>query len=538
MQAILRKLVQFVFGLQALSFLPALPVMIYYVTTHGLRNTQTPLAGVYVMGAILSGVGAIYAAAWWTLKQGRPSMRAWGIAASALNLLFSLPLFYVRHLPSMNLLWILPLTGFGGLYLFLSAMAGLETSAGATKAVKLARIPGDATNAVMDVLVWLLASASWIYGEIWCIHFLRENGIWYPRGLVLYGEYAAMMLLSILVHEFGHAFGGWSVGMKLRLFAFGPFSWQVRDGKWEFKFDSTKLFPESGATGNVPRGPEHQVWQSLLMIAAGPLINIGTGLIAVGLAVTLDPRSLVNFGGAMLMFGIISLIGGATNLLPFRVGQSYSDGARLLQLLNGGPAADIYCAQSFVSSSLVTALRPADYDMALIERAAAAAQGPQRMFLVLCQYQHYLDLQEMEKAREAFAVVESVDNSWKGSVPSGFLLSMTFAAAYVKRDSHSARRYWERMEALEQKSKTPVRRNVDYWIAECALHWSERNFAYANAAWERGAILASQLPAAGAYEFDRSKYVLMRAELEQCSAKFTITESVPELARPAWHSAY
>lgn len=536
MQTILRKLVRFVFGLQAITFLPMLPVLLYYVSRHGFQDPRVSVPGVYAFGAVFSAIGAIYAAASFTMRRGSPSMRVWGTVASALNLLFLVPLLSVRHAQAVNVAWLIPLAGAAGLYLFLSPASRDALPTG--KPEKTPRIPGDCTNAVLDVLVWLLASASWIYGEIWCVQFLRENEIWYPRGLALYGEYALMLLLSIAVHEFGHAFGGWSVGMKLRLFAFGPFSWQVRDGKWEFQFDSSKLFPDGGATGNVPRGPEHQVWQSLLMIAAGPLINIGTGLIAVGLAVTLDPKSPVNLGGAMLMFGIVSLVGGATNLLPFRVGQSYSDGARLLQLLNGGPAADIYFAHSFVSSSLVTAMRPADYDMELIERAAVAAQGPQLMFLRLCQYQHYLDLQEMEKARESFAQVESAYERWQGSVSSGLLLSMVFAAAYVKRDPLSARRYWERMEEQEKKSKAPVRRNADYWIAECALHWSERNFDSANSAWQRGAVLANRLPAAGAYEFDRAKYVLMHTELEQHTAKFAITESASQAVRPAWDSAF
>jgi hypothetical protein len=536
MHAILRNLVRVIFGLQALAFLPVMPAMIYYVSKRGLPNSHVSLQSLYMIAALFSAAGAIYAMALFTMRRGWPSMRIWGIAASALNLLFLAPLILVRHTTAVNVGWLFPLAGAAGFYLFLSRDSAVSIAAGTGS--KNSRIQGDCTNAVMDIRVWLLASAGWIYGEIWCIRFLHENDIWYPRGLALYFEYSLMLMLSIAVHEFGHAFGGWSVGMKLRLFAFGPFSWQVRDGKWEFKFDSRKLFPESGATGNVPRGPEHQVWQSLLMIAAGPLINIGTGLIAVGLAVTLDSNSPLNSGGAMLMFGVASLVGGATNLLPFRVGATYSDGARLLQLLNGGPAADIYFAQSFISSSLVTALRPADYDMELIERAAAAAQGQQLMVLRLCQCQHYLDLQQTEQAQEAFARVESVYEAWQASVPAGLLPSMVFAAAYVKRDALEARRYWTRMEELEKKTKNPVRRNADYWIAECALHWSERRFDLANVAWQRGALLANRLPAAGAYDFDRSKYLVMQAELEQHTARFKITESIPPKARPAWDSAF
>lgn len=536
MQAILKRLVRFVFGLQALTFLPMLPAMIYLVSKHGLPNSRVTPQSVYEVGVALSAIGVVYAGALFTMQRGWPSMRIWGVVASTLNLLFLIPLLFVRHSAAVNAAWIIPAAGAAGLYLFLNSDSRASLVSGAAKTP---RIKGDCTNAVLDVLVWLLAAAAWIYGETWCIGFLRGNGIWYPHGLVLYAEYAVVTLLSILVHEFGHAFGGWSVGMKLRLFAFGPFSWQIRDGKWEFKFDSSQIFPSGGLTGNVPSGPEHQVWQSLLMIVAGPSINLGTGLIAVGLAVTLDPNSPVNAGGALLMFGIVSLITGATNLLPFRTRrQGYSDGARLLQLLNGGPAADIYFAQSFISSSLVTSLRPADYDMQLIERAAAAAQGTRLLRFRLCECQHYLDRQQMDQAREALARAELVYESSQASVPASLLPSLIFAVAYVKRDAASARRYWTDMEELERKTKTYVRRNVDYWIAECALQWSEHSLDAAHTAWHRGAAMANQLPAAGAYDFDRTKYLLMQKELDQYSAKFSIMGSVPQAAQPAWDTAF
>ena len=69
------------------------------------------------------------------------------------------------------------------------------------------------------------------------------------------------------------------------------------------------------------------------------------------------------------------------------------------------------------------------------------------------------------------------------------------------------------------EEKKPTRFSGDYWLAHSALHWIEGDLYTANDSWHKGAAIAKQLPAAGAYEFDRFRYVLLRQALDESSSK-------------------
>jgi len=71
--------------------------------THRLHS-RGALAGLIVFFAFVC-VTAVYGMAWWTTWRSRPSERAWGIAASLLQLSLPLSLIYFRHLKLSNGKW-------------------------------------------------------------------------------------------------------------------------------------------------------------------------------------------------------------------------------------------------------------------------------------------------------------------------------------------------------------------------------------------------------------------------------------------------
>jgi hypothetical protein len=64
------------------------------------------------------------------------------------------------------------------------------------------------------------------------------------------------------------------------------------------------------------------------------------------------------------------------------------------------------------------------------------------------------------------------------------------------------------------KAKKPTHFGVDYWLAQSALLWTENRLEEARDAWSKGNVLAQQLPAAGAYEFDRYRSTLLHQVLD------------------------
>jgi hypothetical protein len=252
------------------------------------------------------------------------------------------------------------------------------------------------------------------------------------------------------------------------------------------------------------------------MIVAGPLANLGSGIVAFCAVFLIAPNSPLQAGGMLFLFGIYSFILCATNLIPFRTGEQYSDGAKIYQLLAGGPFAALHGAMSVVASSLVSPLRPRDYDIELMQQAAAggAAQGKQLMLLCMLRHHHFFDCGQFADAALALAEAEAIYRQYASEVPAELHSDFVFGNAYVKRDAMGTRAWWQRME-----EKKPTKFNGDYWLAHSALHWIEGDLYTANDSWHKGAAIAKQLPQARAYEFDRYRYVLLRQALDESSSR-------------------
>src|SRR5438046_2624889 len=112
------------------------------------------------------------------------------------------------------------------------------------------------------------------------------------------------------------------------------------------------------------------------------------------------------------------MVYGASNLVPFRTGGNYSDGAQIYQLLCNGPWADLDRAFSVAGSSLVTPLRPKNYDMDAIVRAGRTIdQGAQGLVLRLLAYNHYLDWGKFPEAGDALREATLIYNQSASDIP-------------------------------------------------------------------------------------------------------------------------
>jgi hypothetical protein len=513
MRILLRKFVCAVFGFETFLFLPMLPLAIYILQRAGRGNPRLNATYFLTGAAALSLLGVIFAFAWWTNKTSRPSGRGWGIAASLIDILLIIPILTNTHLKAGALLWLIPIAGMIGLVLFAERP---EQAGPVSRRQKIRPIPGDGTNVLGNKLPWVIGTVGGIAGYVWCIQWCHANSVPTSRGLSYYAQIMLVLLLVTLIHESGHALGAWGVGMKIRAFVIGPFQFRMREAKWGFQFNLAQTFSANGATGAVHTNPHQPVWCDLLMIVAGPLANLATGTIALCAVFVIEPDSPLQAGGMLFLFGIYSFIACVTNLIPFRTGEQYSDGAKIYQLLAGGPFAALHGVFSLVASSLVTPLRPRDYNIELMERAKAggAAQGRQLMVLCMLRHHHFFDCGQMTDAALALTEAETIYRQYASEIPAELHTDFVFGNAYVKRDGMAARAWWQRME-----EKKPTRFNADYWLAHCALHWIEGDLYTANDSWHKGAAIAKQLPNAGAYEFDRYRYVLLRQALDESSSR-------------------
>jgi hypothetical protein len=354
------------------------------------------------------------------------------------------------------------------------------------------------------------AAYHWWLGWIQAKALPVRQGFWRDNVMAL-----LVLLIITTVHELAHTATGLALGMKLRGFLIGPFQWHIRDGRWEFQFTPQGILLPGGATAVVPVTADFPRWNYISMVAAGPLATLLTGALALRVALAANGDSPLQHRDVLALFGAWSLVIGATNLLPFRISGSYSDGAHIFHLLSGGPWGDFHRAAMTIGSSLVTPLRPRNYDIQTIQRAAnRITLGTHALLLRLFAYGYFLDLGRIPEAGEALQEAEAIYHQSAPDSPLELHTDFVFGNAYVRRDAAAARAWWTRMEA-----KKPIRLNADYWRAASALHWIEGDLKEANTAWEKSNALAQQLPKAGAYEFDRYCCSLLRRALDETSAR-------------------
>ena len=501
----LRKFLCWCFAVAAFAFV-YLPMKARVI--HGYWSPGWKFAlGVVVPLAL----AAVFGMAWWAAFKEKDSARNWGIVASLVYLLLGISV--TTFSPSVSKSqpsWLLSAIGVAGLIAF----SRRDITAPESERTAALSNPGDGTNPIIDKLVWVLALAGFWLGWSGWERWARLQGLPLHTGLQYFVEILIASLAVIVVHECGHAVAGMALGMKLQAFIVGPFQLRVREGTWTAQFLPRKIFDLGGATGVVSTSRENFRASRVCMIAAGPFASLFFGLLTFAAAITAPNSGWEADLSLLSSMATLSLLVFVLNLIPIRSKGSYSDGAQIYQILSKGPWGDYHRAVSIVGSTLVTSLRPRDYDIEALKRAAAGiTHGLQGMLLRLYACSYYLDCGLFAEANRALAEAEAVYQESAVDIPAELHAAFVFRVAFLRRDAAGARTWWLRMEA-----KKPTRLNVDYWLARSALCWVENRLMDAHEAWGKCYSLARLLPHTGAYEFERHCIGLLRGPLYDSSA--------------------
>jgi hypothetical protein len=484
-------------------------------------HIETGLLLFFLMPPVVAFVNGM---AWWALRNGKPSGRWWAIVASisllALGVLFLLADFAaLRHAELGDLAWLLIVGGFL-LYLGIAGIVAFsKRDSHMTASPQKSRIPGDGTHRSLDWLVLILQLGGMVAGMNLYMRWGFKRHLPVAHGLESWTQIILVILAVALIHESAHAMVGIALGMKLRAFIVGPFQWQMREGRWTFKFRLAELFSLSGATGLVPTDPNQSRWEEVVMIAAGPVSNLLTGAVAAALAFSAEDYPWWSFWEYFALFATVSLVGFLVNLIPFSPESNYSDGAQIYQILRGGPMADYHRVVRDVSSTIVTARRPADYDISTIQRASAAiTAGHRGLMLRLFAASCYFDRGLYAESSSALAEAERTYHESAFDISAELHTSFVIKVVLLRHDAVSARQWWDRMEA-----KKPESFNQDYWLAKSALCWAENQGQIAREAWAIGSAYLEKLPNVGTYNYDRDCYIRMKKLLDGSPDAHSVT---------------
>ena len=450
----------------------------------------------------------VFGLAWWTVFREKRSARAWGIAASMVFILWTLlPLVIPPHFFWNGGLLLLGI-GLVGLIAFVWPGQPLDI---VHQTQKNWRLPGDGTSSLFNNAVQLVMLLVLWRADHWWMEWLRNNDLSAPDFITGTLMLALIGLLIVFLHESGHTLVGLFFGMKLRAFIVGPFQWRIRDGKWEFHFEPRQILATSGATGMVSTTADFPRSLQLCMLTAGVLTNTVAGIAT--LSLSLFGVAPMQVRGALALFGVFSIVLAAMNLVPFRIADSYSDGAQIFQLFSKGPWGDFHRVIGLAGASLASPVRPRDYDITAIHRAAQnIAQGRQGLLLRLLAHSYFIDQGNVTSAGEELLQAASIYNTSASDAPAEFVSCFVFGSAYIWRDADTSRQWWAHLEA-----KKPTH-NSDFWLSYSALRWVEGDLKEAGESLEKARALAQQLPKAGAYEFERYRCSLLQQVLKDISA--------------------
>lgn len=468
-------------------------------------------------------VGILFATTCVAIWRGRASARAWAMVAGGSNVLFAGLMVVLLGLTRSGAHGTPAPPWVGDL---LGAVAGMGAVTVAAfwqqdddlETEKTERLRGDGTHPVVDQLVWGAGLVVVVGGmQAWWrwahLHRLPETA-----GLIYFAEAVAAWLTVVLLHELGHALAGKAMGMRLRAFVAGPFQWRMREGQWRFWFRPVDVLATGGTAALVPTDAKQPKGRQMGMIAAGPGVSLASGLIALGFLLWAPGHAWAPEWRLLALFATFSLGAGVVNLAPFRRGASYSDGAQIFQLWSGGAWGDYHRALAMAGASMVTPMRPRDFDILAMEGAAGAiTEGMRAVHLRLLEYSYYLDSGRLHEASQAINAAESARKAGE-AMPVEFQADFVFAKAFVQRDAEGARAWWARLEA-----KKPAQMSANIWLAQAAWLWIEGKMTEARQAWEKGKALAEELPRAGVYDAERDKFTMLGRELEA------------ERRMPRWH---
>jgi hypothetical protein len=515
---LLRNFVRFCFGIQALGFVTSLlslsVVLIVPQRFQGIHLNHVvfgPMLAASLVMAVFDGASAI---AWWTLRTGKPSGRRWAIAASIMNLPIpilshlraSSVIANVLHVPEMILGTLLAVAG---LIAFLPRGAAAQVAkSNRVRPPQSPRMAGDGTSKLQDYVGQGISIAIVWFSLGWWGSWATHHQLSYPGLLAFLAQMELAVLITTLTHELGHLVAGWASGEILRSFQVGPFRWTIRHGVWKFDFNLRRFY--GGSVAMVAPDLVNMRSRQAFLLIGGPVGSLLTGSIFIVAALLSPGHAWQEYWMFLSMLATFSIAAFVGNLIPMKPASLYSDGAQLYQIVTNGPWTRVHLAFAMVTSSLVSRLRPRDFDVNLIHQAAnSLPQGERGLLLRLFACIHYLDANQIPKAIASMEEAEALYEQSVFEKPQEICAEFVFVNAFYKRDLAAAERWSRRIEAARN-----VECDADYWRAQTAFLWLKGEREEACDAWARGHVLALKLPMAGSYDFTRSCFAKLRAALD------------------------
>jgi hypothetical protein len=321
--------------------------------------------------------------------------------------------------------------------------------------------------------------------------------------------YFLSFVLIIAVHELGHLLGGWSVGFRFSFVSVGPLSLKVEYGK-------LRVYLRRGMAAGGYAGMHVQRLRRLrrrlfLFTAAGPLANL---LSAAATAIVLNYLVPASQNDWLYLFAHIflqiSIIIGLVNLLPFRLGMLYPDGARLAMLMRSRPRSRRWLCISAIGAQIQKGVRPKDWKRTWVRGASAARDGSVDDFSG--NWIAYLSANDSKDGSLAATHLErclSLMNQLGLSTQDLVALEAAVFSAWFRKNPDTAETW------LRQVKKLKAIPQLVRIRADVALPCARMEFEKALTQWERGMSFINALPASAIQQRLKEGWLEWQGEIRE-----------------------
>ncbi|OJJ15888.1 hypothetical protein BKI52_36830 [marine bacterium AO1-C] len=306
--------------------------------------------------------------------------------------------------------------------------------------------------------------------------YLKGNGATtssYPTyyKVLLFPMILGVIFFVLAIHELGHVFAGISVGFEFRMITVGPFmlrkeSTQPNNKQLRFRWN-TRLNAMGGLALCLPKS-DHKLRPNFIkFIAGGPLASLLLAVLAATIYWLFYRHNQAFFARnfwqfTALMSGIIFL----TTIIPMRSGGFFSDGARMLNLLRGGPKAEVDLAILTSTAAATSGVRPREMNIAPLQKILV--NDYQHPFIPYLHLYMYAYLMDWDKPTEALIhlkkTVEEID-----SIPAGYQATVWLEVAFYK--AYYQQSLSEAEEAFKQAKISAIIPKHLIYKSEAAIAW-------------------------------------------------------------------
>lgn len=337
-----------------------------------------------------------------------------------------------------------------------------------------------------------------------------DLGLGWTLVLLLGG--AVTLFLVITAHELGHLLGGRIARFRFLLLVVGPL--KVTRSAEGLAFSWNRSLPLAGglaASGPAPEDLDDLPRRSAYMVLGGPLASLSLGAVAIFAYRVLADAPAMSTSPAYVVLVWLVMLGGATSalvgvttLIPGRTSGFMTDGARLLQLLRGGPAAEAEIAVQTLVAWSTGGVRPEEWLDDVIARALTAPPGPFQVVAQHFAWRHaaYTGDAEAER-RYREGLLERLEQA-PDAVQAGLLLDLSTARS-LAGDREQGRALYDRVVlrgAILDPHAEPM--------ARAALAAVEGDFATARRLAEDAAAVVGRSMDPGTAALDRERLERIR----------------------------